>query len=412
MKTAIWRFLLVPLVALTVSATIEAANFLDHDVPPDWRMVWLDGGSPNANISADGKYVAYTIGAPRCDALGTYVVQATGRAWKREIPNAASPSCRATVDGYSQGTLTTDSARYIFKHPTEGIGILRLADDQLSYVKDAETFIVPEHGSGRWLLYKAGAAWTLLDLWAGTERRFSGVQGDSIRFNPDGSALVFYAEDAEKAVSALTWLDLHLSKATVLCRDCSVNSWDFDRSGSRIAFVAKESKDAQARASLSYFSVGMTGPRTLADSTTFEMNGMELKAFNRFSADGGRVFFTVERVSVKEAKDARPSTSHAHVRVLAPLIGGGAAVTPEILATRAVAPGGNVVLLEAPEASQLADDISADGQYLLFEEPEGHAVESLEGAGARTTSYIVSSRNGASRLVARHLLARPDVRFH
>lgn len=265
--------LLILLFSSSIPFASAQKKIIDKDVCDNWISL-QQLGRDGSIISNDGRFIAYQYGSKKNGS--TVVVQELEGSYKVSFPDAMNIG------------FTADNQRMVVLLPTGDLVIQTLGKHDSINIKGVESFILPEIGNGRNLLYKKRAPeqHVVRDLYSGKERSY---KAEAAWFNASGTVLVV------KTVDGLLWIDPMSGKEELVPQSRNAIKPTFDKDNHKIAFVVKEKSgyvvkyyDRKKRETVvlaSDNSVGIEDGYSISDGSV------------NFTSDGDKVFFNVKRIN-------------------------------------------------------------------------------------------------------------------
>lgn len=271
---------------------------IDSSVYANWPSV---GGG--AAISADGKYVKYTIENQPAGSR-TLVLQATDARWRLDVPGVNAVGA----------VLTPDSRRAVFLQPRDSLGIVLLGRSEIAYIPKVRSFKLPADGAGEWFAYQVtGPTRELIVRNFRTGRQHTYPRVMEYVFSDNGAVLVLRTEADPKSGGrqVLQWVRLAEGTPWPIWRGEQARNLVFDATGTRLAFTAEGMRNGQLDVSFWYYRAGTDTAVRLADRTSAALeDGMRLERIERFSRDGRRLFVQVQEPA---GSGPRPGAAPVHV---------------------------------------------------------------------------------------------------
>ncbi len=214
----------------------------------------------NYNISDNGKYIWYTYGSEL--AGSSLVVRSVHGNYSR------------IFTGVMDAVFTSDNQHLVFSSP-QGLGVLTLRNNTITYDKRLSNYNLPAGGNGKWLTAKAADTLILNDLHTVKAYTFKGVT--SSLFNESGSILLLNYRDS------LIWLDLTTMHRQKVTSRYNIENLIFAHSDTAVAFTSGIQTDVQ----LHHFSKGMDTGRYVINVAVASLTNMPVQ----FSNDDQLLFF-------------------------------------------------------------------------------------------------------------------------
>lgn len=303
-------FLFILATCVTTLVSYSQKKQLDHTVYDSWQRIGEKA------ISADGRWVAYTIEPQEGDAV--LVVSAADGSYKKEI--ARGSSLQFSYGGHylvfkiKPHFAATREAKIKKKKPEEmpkdSLGIVALGLDSVIKIPLIKGFRMPEKQEG-WLAYQGESAekapengeqsgeLAIRNLSSGTELRFPRIT--EYRFAGNGDQLVMEQVRAPKDSLGQTRILLHhpfTATTDTLSRGGNdFRSFCFSEDGSQLAFLAERDarpKELMKYYRLYYYKLGDDSAHVLVDRNSVGMKlGNTISEFStlRFSKTGQRLYF-------------------------------------------------------------------------------------------------------------------------
>jgi len=284
------QLLFILLFLTSIQFASAQKKIIDKDVCDNWVSL-QELGRDGSIISSDGRFIAYQYGSKK--EGNTLVVQELKGPYKVTFPGAGKIA------------FTADDQRMVVLLPTNDLVIQTLGKHDPINIKRVESFILPEIGNGRFLLYKKRAPdqiHVLRDLYTGIE---SSYQAEAAWFNNSGTVLVVKTDDG------LLWVDPMSGKEELVPQSRGAIKPAFENSNHKLAFVAKENagyvvncydrKKGQTAILASDNSVGIEQGYSISDGPV------------HFTNDGDKVFFCVKQIENKKANKESVITNAVNV---------------------------------------------------------------------------------------------------
>lgn len=381
------------------SALFAQKKNLNFSIPYTWPLI------SSKKISNDGRYVCYTIGSDR-GAIGQEIVdsimclQAVDSSWKVEIP----------ISG-QDFSFTEDSRNLLFKKGLDSLGIFNLPGRKLWFIDKVSSFSVSGQDQGQWLVYKLNDttnALVLRNLQTEEERRF--IKTKDYTFNGNGDILLVQdlGDDAIKSSIVVSLFSASTGSTRRIGQGYVPTNVVFGDKGRKLAFLAIEGDHTKA---LRYYKVGMDSAVILVDSSTPGMEDMDLTSERiLFDSKAEQIFLSIGS-KTKPLVTNRTSEPGAQVRIWN--YQDQSLRNPQrngiFLAVVRVDKNAKVLRLQDDEDNLISGEpseyISRDGNYVLFASNIIGAVNEYKWLeSARPDIYLVSTRNGTRRILAKRLI--------
>jgi dipeptidyl aminopeptidase/acylaminoacyl peptidase len=289
---------------------------IDHEVYETWRTIG------NRGISADGRWVHYTLNLENAD--GELVFVGADGSGELRVPRGAQPSF--TRDG-AHALFTIRPSREAMEaarnarggsgggagaQPRDTLGILTLATGELTKVPEVQNWRLPSETSG-WVAYHltpqgsrvgdgdAPRQGTLVVRALGSDNEHRHPNTTSYQWDPSGARLLVVDSIVEgDGGIALRALEPTGTVTTVMETAGSIRSVTLADGGARLAFLhapapGEEAEEGDDRPwSVHLWEVGTAAPRVVAAAgmpgIAADWRVSEL-ASPSFSEDGARIFF-------------------------------------------------------------------------------------------------------------------------
>jgi dienelactone hydrolase len=210
------------MICLCLFTTIKAQKpVLDLENSKKWT------GLSNGTITADGKYVFYTI-INQPGNLRTIVIQSTSTEWKKEIKGASA----AVFD---------DQSRFLVFKSFDSLWILNLAQDKLEPVSAVESFSLANNH----IVYRKRSNSSDLEVYSlltGKEVNYSSVKN----YGPssDGNKLVLELTEGDKNI--LKVVDLVNGRSVTVWSSSELRPtiWCWNSNSDQMAFITERKTDS------------------------------------------------------------------------------------------------------------------------------------------------------------------------
>ncbi|SFO26111.1 Prolyl oligopeptidase family protein [Chitinophaga sp. YR627] len=266
------RYLLILLLLCQLAVTSAQKPPINNMTYKGWDMLL------NYNICDNGKYIWYTYGSEL--AGSSLVVRSVHGNYSRIFA------------GVMDAAFTSDNKHLVFPSP-QGLGVLTLRDNAISFDKRLSNYNLPADGNGQWLTAKAADTLVLKDLHSGEEYPFKGVL--SSLFNESGNVLLLNFRDS------LIWLDLTTMHRQKISSCCNIENLTFAHADTAAAFTSGVQPDVQ----LHYFNKGMDSGRLIINVTVPSLANLPLQ----FSGDDQLLFVKTMRIRDKQTESSYSKVS-------------------------------------------------------------------------------------------------------
>lgn len=261
------------------SSLVAQKKLIDTSTFSKWPFLQVKA------ISNDGRYLTYTLSSK---AMG-----------ERLIVQDLDSNCKRELTGVLKSIFTEDN-RWLILKIGDSLGLLDLHQDKLKYIDHVADYKTPEEGDGHWLaclLDGPENELMLLSLSTTVEKHFQHVQ--NFKFNKQGTALVVQMLTPKDSalVPTLAWVDLSTGKEITIYRGYQTKDFEFDGTGSMMAFLSSGSFQRSGETTLCYYKMGMDSAVTLVDQSSVGMEGLSIAGGSDIlvSDQGDKIFFTVSK---------------------------------------------------------------------------------------------------------------------
>lgn len=303
-------FLLSICILFIIHSSWAQKKPLDHSVYDNWQRVG------DRLISADGKWVAYTVDPQEGD--GKLVVRSLHAEIVKKIERGSNPQFsyegRFLVFKIKARYTETREAKIKKKkaedQPKDSLGILDLVKDTLITIASVKGFKMPAKQEGLLAVQleslekagentETGSDLQVYNLLTGTEKKISRIT--EYFFSSMGGSLVMEQVKAPKDSAGQTRVLLFkVTNATIDTISTGGNDfrgYSFSEDGSQLAFMAERDarpKELMKYYRLYYFKEGMDSAQVLVDKNSVGVKlGTTISEFStlRFNKEGNRLFF-------------------------------------------------------------------------------------------------------------------------
>ncbi len=291
MKLFFYLFLLTVNLSVFSQTSLNVKPALDTSVLGKWPSV------SNGALSNNGKYVSYLVKEYIPEEKTTTVVLAPESKWKKELL------------GVTDAKFTGDCKWLVFTS-NDSLQQLKLGGSQILSIPQVQSFQLAPHPKGEWLVYQlktTGKELVIRDVPTGKEQKFPSV--DRYVLSPDGGIVLLQTTSENKKETRLNWIDLIGGKQTVIWSGTGsrLQQFVFDEVGAHLAFTTEE----KGKGSLWHYSKSIDKATMLASDGDTSLNGLLIGGIERFTKDGTRLFFNLE----KRQSTAPKSSSFVNVNI-------------------------------------------------------------------------------------------------
>jgi dipeptidyl aminopeptidase/acylaminoacyl peptidase len=377
--------------------SFEQKRFVDYSTPDSWPLLAKE------TISDDGKYLSYMRSSPASGPV--LVIRSTDRDWERAFPSGGA------------AVFTADNRFLIFRQGSDSLGILDIARDSVIYREHMSSFKVCGDASASWLAYRPGSGikdLVLLMLVSGRETRFSKVS--NYAFAPGRALLALEAEDDHDSTdpTSLSLVDLSKGLRSTIWTGKHPCQFVFSPLGKELA-LKTDTIDGRGKTYvvIEYYKTGMNKSVLLVGPSTPGMEGRVLTEGSvidlSFSRDGKNLFFYT-RPAINDQANTMPQQVHIwnskDIVLDDQFYSASSPRSKQAAVSNLFTTGSRVIALERDIADFFDHKPKCydNDRVLVYSSYIGMMSEYKWRPSARMGIFLVSTRDGSKKLIAKNLI--------
>lgn len=281
-----WRYVLLSILLGTACYSFAQKPVLDINKIGYDKWPQVQGPA----ISNDGRYVLYTMyNVPA--GSNTTCIQAGNGNWKTDLPGV----------GVGQAHFSPDSRQVVFMQGKDSLCLLTLGTPKREVIPGVLYFRILDQGHQSILaIQKNNGELVLRKLNTGKELTYAGVKVFTISENGKVLLLLKTLKSENGTLQSADRLVLASGKISTIWQGSgNAGPFIFDSAGQQIAFMLSEKEGN----SIWYYREGMDKAELLADGNTAGIDaGLRLQGIQNFSKDGSRIFVKLKEPDFPKAR--------------------------------------------------------------------------------------------------------------